>query len=85
MAESNTYAIDMGAINRAARSARFAAIVRELPDAMRRELLEALDQACTPMTVREIERALRAGGVSCSRSKALAAELKRFTILRIEQ
>lgn len=52
------------------------------PD-QRTAALEILDSMSRPMTVREIEGALRLGGVSRSRAIKLAGTLKHFNIIAV--
>ena len=52
------------------------------PD-QRQAALETLDAVSRPMTVREIEGALRMGGVSRSRAVKLASTLKHFSIIAV--
>ena len=49
----------------------------------RAAVLETLDSVSRPMTVREIEGALRLGGVSRSRAIKLAGTLKHFHIIAV--
>jgi hypothetical protein len=51
--------------------------------AQRDAALQALDAISRPMTVREIERALRNGGVPRSRAVKLASTLKHFHIITL--
>lgn len=50
--------------------------LKRLPARQRREVLRALDEVSRPMTVREVEHALRAGGLPWSAAKVLAVTLK---------
>ena len=49
----------------------------------RQAALETLDAVSRPMTVREIEGALRLGGCSRSRAVKLASTLKHFSIIAV--
>jgi hypothetical protein len=59
--------------------ARLSELSREEAD----RLLSLLDEFSRPMTAREIERALRAGGMPRSRCDQVATALKGFAIIAI--
>lgn len=52
---------------------------------VRAAALELLDRVSAPLTVRQVERALRSYGVSRSHSVTLANVLRRFTIIAIKE
>lgn len=53
-------------------------------DDVKARALAFLDEVSAPLTVRQVERALRDHGVSRTQSVVLASTLARFTIIAIE-
>jgi len=62
---------------------RVKAILADLPADGAARVLAALDDLSRPMTAREIERSLRAGGMSSARCDYVATALKGFWIVAI--
>ncbi len=60
-----------------------AAYIAAMPEDQRAVAIGVLDAVSRPMTVREIERALRANGVTRSRAIKLAGTLKHFHIIAV--
>lgn len=59
-------------------------LVRSMEPAERAGALRALDACTRPLSMREIETALRLAGVSKARAVLMAAALKRVAIVAVE-